>query len=37
MVIDSTGSGDCRIQVAIVPTGATTTAKILFGAGCPYG
>jgi hypothetical protein len=36
MVIDSTGSGDCMVQVAIVPTGATTTATILYGAGCPY-
>jgi hypothetical protein len=36
MVIDATGSGDCRIQVAVAPTGATTIATILFGADCPY-
>jgi len=35
-VVHSTGSGDCRVQVRIAPTGATTTAAILFGAGCPY-
>ncbi len=36
MVIDSTGEGDCRVQTTIAPTGATTTATILFGAACPY-
>jgi len=37
MVIDATGSGDCRIQVSVAPTGATTIASILYGAGCPFG
>ena len=35
-VIDSTGGGDCRVEVTIAPTGGTTTATILFGAACPY-
>jgi hypothetical protein len=35
-VIDLKGNGDCRVQVTVAPTGATTTATILFGAGCPY-
>jgi len=36
IVIDSAGGGDCRVQVAITPTGATTTATILYGAACPF-
>ena len=36
IVIDSAGEGDCRVQVAITPTGATTTVRILYGAACPF-
>jgi len=36
IVIDSTGGGDCRVQVTITPTGAMTTATILYGAACPF-
>lgn len=36
IVIDSAGAGDCRIQVAITPTGSTTTVTILYGAACPF-
>lgn len=35
-VIDSSGNGDCRVQLTVAPTGATTTATILLGADCPY-
>jgi hypothetical protein len=34
-ILDSTGSGDCRIQVAIAPTGGLTRVSVRYGAACP--
>ncbi len=34
-VIDVTGTGTCKAQVSIAPTGGVTIATILVGTGCP--
>jgi hypothetical protein len=34
-ILDSTGGGDCRIQVAIAPTGGLTRISVRYGAACP--
>jgi hypothetical protein len=34
-ILDSTGAGDCRIQVAVAPLGGLTTVNVRYGAACP--
>lgn len=36
VVIESSGAGDCRVQVRLAPAGPGTTATILYGAACPF-
>ena len=34
-VLQSTGTGDCRIEVAVAPLGGLTTVTVRYGAACP--
>jgi hypothetical protein len=34
-VLDSTGPGECRIQVTAAPLGALASVQVRYGAGCP--
>jgi hypothetical protein len=34
-VLDSTGPGDCRVQVRAAPLGNLTSLTVRYGAGCP--
>ena len=34
-VLESTGTADCRIQVAVAPLGGLTTVSVRYGADCP--
>jgi len=34
-ILESVGSGDCRIQVAVAPAGGLTTVSVRYGAACP--
>ena len=34
-VLDSVGSGDCRIQVTMAPTGGLVLVTVRYGAACP--
>jgi hypothetical protein len=34
-VLDSTGPGGCRIEVAVAPLGSLTTVTVRYGAACP--
>jgi hypothetical protein len=34
-VLESAGTGDCRIQVAIAPLGGLTAVSVRYGAACP--
>jgi hypothetical protein len=34
-VLESLGSGDCRVQVVVAPLGGLTTVSVRYGAACP--
>lgn len=34
-ILESTGGGDCRVQVAVGPMGGLTTVSVRYGAACP--
>ena len=34
-VLESTGTSDCRVQVAVAPLGGLTTVNVRYGAACP--